>query len=555
MKKIDYEATDSRILTFLEGLWDDAFNYRKDTNFGKNGIRWYEQYAGLHWDSSKVRKGKAAIVLNQTGATIEDIFSEITDSPPLFDTFAEEEKFQDEAETLKDTFNNFLWKNSGMDIEQQLSIKSSLIVGSGHIRTECNPDTRILKSRFISPFSCFPAPGATRMSEMPYYIQARLVPRILLQENIGDEINDIRKTRDIAYEFLPDMEREAAKGLVAGLKDFGRQISHGLGFISGRMEGMSDQDNLLLREYWVKDLTRNKAGERVYPTWRYYARVEDVVLKTPPSIWQYPFIPIIKTDDYVTEGYWGRGEVEWMESPQYLVNKFISQICNYMDMVANPPVKAEKGAGVPENWITGAGRILHINTGFFDRVDFMRVPALPSEFLALLSTLFKIIDDITGQHAGMPVRSATQAAIFSESQQQRIKPKVRNMENGLLEWAEQMKEYIKQHWAKERKIVFRAPSGEIVRKSFNDKQVLDTLNMSITTGSTMASNRLTRMTQIAQIPELDLLTRLETMNFPNAKQVVQRVEAKKGEIAQLTMQLTQMVQENEGLKKQLMNFR
>lgn len=553
IKKLSSARTDEQIKQYLENeLWTNAFEYRKKTNFGKNAISYWEAHGGFHWDAQKVKPKKAAAVLNQIGATIEDILSNITDSPPIFDVIPSDERFKEEAETLKDTFNNYLWRKSNMDAEVQLITRCALVVGSGHFRTSCDPDTRAIITNYISPFSCFPAPYETRINDMTYYIQARLIPKILLQERFGDEINGIKKTRNIAYEFLPDPEMEAAKGMWAGIKESARQISHGLGSFVGYTENVNDQSRLLLREFWVKDLTRTD-GKRVYPTWRYYCMVEDTILKSSPQVWLYPFIPIIKVDDYITEGYWGRGETEWMLSPQFLINKFMSQICNYMDLVANPPIKAEIGSGVTsENWVTRAGEVLHINNGYFNSVDFMRVPALPPEFVGLINNLLKILDSITGQHAGMPTRSATQAALFSEAEQTRTRPKIRNLENGFLEWAEQSKEYIKKHWTNGKTITYRDKNtGVVASKSFKDTEALDELGLTIATGSTVASSKLLRQSQISLLPELDLQTKLETMGWPNAKQLADKIDTKYGEIAKIKARMEQMVQENQGLQIQL----
>ncbi|PJA62131.1 MAG: hypothetical protein CO162_02675 [bacterium (Candidatus Ratteibacteria) CG_4_9_14_3_um_filter_41_21] len=544
--------TDDKVKQYLESeLWANAFEYRKSTNFGKNAISYWEAHNGNHWDARKVKPKKAAAVLNQIGATVEDILSNITDAPPMFDVIPNDERFKEEAEILKDVFNRYLWRKSRMDTEIQLIERCALVVGSGHFKTAYDADKRAIITRYISPFSCFPAPYETRMDDMTYYIHAQLMPKIILQERFGNEIKDIKKTRNLTYEFMPDMEMEAAKGLWAGIKESARQVSLGLGNFIGQTENVNNQDRLLIREFWVKDLT-SVGGQRKYPTWRYYVMVEDIILKSADQVWRYPFIPIIKIDDYVTEGYWGRGEIEWMLSPQFLINKFMSQICNYMDLVANPPIKAEQNSGVTnENWVTRAGEILHVNMGFFDKVDFMRVPALPPEFVGLINNLLKILDSITGQHAGMPTRTAAQAMLFSEAEQSRTRPKTRNMENGLLEWAEQCKEYIKQHWMSGKKITFRDDNGDIVQKEFKDIDALDELGLTITTGSTVASTKLFLLSQLERVPELDLQTRLELMGFPNPKQMADKVEAKQGELTQLKLQMGQMLQENRGLQEQL----
>lgn len=553
MIKKNSTRTDEQIKQYLENeLWTNAFEYRKLTNFGKNAISYWEAHNGNHWDARKVKPKKAAAVLNQIGATIEDVLSNITDSPPIFDVIPSNINLEDEANVMKDVFNKYLWRKSRMDSEIQIIVRCALVVGSGHFRTECCPETRAIKTRYTSPFSCFPAPFESRIDDMPYYIQARLIPKIILQERFGDEIKDIRKTRNIAYEFMPDMEMEAAKGMWAGIKESARQVSYGLGsLISRPTENLNDQERLLIREFWVKDLEK-AGGVRKYPTWRYYVMVEDVMLKSISQVWQYPFIPICKIDDYTTEGYWGRGEVEWMLSPQFLINKFMSQICNYMDLVANPPVKAEIGSGVTnENWVTRAGEILNVNTGFFDKVDFMRVPMLPPEFVGLINNLLKILDSITGQHAGMPTRTAAQAMLFSEAEQSRTRPKIRNLENGLLEWAEQCKEYVKLHWMSGKEITIRDDDGRVVSKSFKDMEALDEMNLTISTGSTAASSKLLKMDQVMLLPELDLQTKLETLGWANPKELADKIEAKQGELTQIKTQMGQMLQENQGLQQQL----
>ncbi len=550
-KKIDETRTDSERDNMLDEMWRSHLDYRKTTTFGKRGIEFYEKYAGLHWDASKIKPGRAAIVINQEGATIEDILSEVTDSPPLFDVIGSDPKYDEESVVLRDVLNKSLWKKSGMEIDSERVVRSSLIIGSGHLRTICDPATRQIKSKFISPFSCFPAPYETDLQEMTCFISARLIPRITLQESLGDEIKDIKKSITRVYEYLPDMEKEAAKGVFAGVKDMYRQVANGLGFAASDNFSMGENDRLLLREYWVKDLSKDIDGNRKYPSWRYYVRVEDTTIAATQDAWAYPFLPICKMDDYVTEGYWGMGEIDWMDSPQYLINKFISQICNYMDMVANPQIKQEDGAGVPPNWVNLPGGVLTVNRGFFDKVDFMRVPPLPNEFLVLLNTMMKIIDDITGQRAGMPVRSATQAAMFSESQQQRVKPKIRHMEKCWVDWAEQCKTYIKKHWVSGYALAYRDESGNLIRRDFEDVDILDDLNVSIMTGASVASSKFMRISQMAQLPELDLETKLKTMDWPNASAIAAKVEERKGEIAQMKMQMEQMVAENQQLKTYL----
>ena len=535
----------------LDEMWQSHLNYRKTTTFGKRGIEFYEKYAGLHWDAAKVKPGRAAIVINQTGATVEDILSEITDSPPLFDVIGNDPKYDEESTVLKDVLNKSLWKKSGMEIDSERVVRSSLIIGSGHLRTVCDAETRQIKSKFSSPFSCFPAPNEADLQEMTCFIFARQVPRITLQESLGDEIKDIKKSVIKTYEYLPDMEKEAAKGVFAGVKDMFRQASSGLGYALGSGSSTERNERLLLREYWVKDLAKDISGNRKYPSWRYYVRVEDTTITSVQDVWPYSFIPFCKMDDYVTEGYWGMGEIDWMSSPQYLINKFISQICNYMDMVANPQIKQEDGAGVPANWTNLPGGVLTVNRGFFDKVDFMRVPALPNEFLVLLNTMMKIIDDITGQRVGMPVRSATQAAMFSESQQQRIRPKIRHMEKCWVDWAEQCKTYIKKHWVSGYALAYRNEDGNLVRRDFKDVDILDDLNVSIMTGASVASSKFMRISQMSQLPELDLETRLKTMDWPNATAIAAKIEEKKGEVMQLKMQMEQMVAENQQLKEYL----
>lgn len=476
------------------------------------------------------------------------------ESPPQFDVLTAIEELKPEAEKYKEVFNNYLWNATRMHIEQQLNIRCALTVGSGHIRTSCHPQTRQIISQYRNPFCFFPAPNERNIQEMPYFIESRLVSKLLLKEYYGKEIDDIKRTTSIAYEVFPDMEMESAKGLWAGIKESTRQVATGLGEIIKKVfpGSSSDNERLFISEFWVKDLTMT-GDTRVYPTWRYYVKIEDVIVQD--EVWTYPFIPVIKTDDYTTEGYWGRGEIEWIESPQMLLNKFISQICNYMDMIANPPLKTEVGAGLPEGYTALAGEPIILNRGFFDKLDFLRVPPLPPEFLAMLNTLIKIIDDISGQRMGMPTRTATQAFMFKESEQQRMKLKVLNMEDALLQWACQCKRYIQNHWIDNNySIVYRDKAEKIQSIRLDKLDETENFILNIMTGSTVATSRMLRTSQLAVLPELDLEEKLKTLNWPNADRVVKRIEEKKLQITELQNTLVQLLQENQQLKKSLQEW-
>ena len=143
-----------------------------------------------------------------------------------------------------------------------------------------------------------------------------------------------------------------------------------------------------------------------------------------------PFVRFIDTAK--PRSFYGEGEVHVLLETQRMINKTLTNIFSYMNMMGNPVWILDKNSGVDKGKITNqTGLILTKNTG--STVERLIPPAIPAYFFQFYQTLLQLFDTQSGVHdvtqgrkpAGITAAQAIEE--LQEAAQTRIRLKERNL--------------------------------------------------------------------------------------------------------------------------------
>jgi hypothetical protein len=191
----------------------------------------------------------------------------------------------------------------------------------------------------------------------------------------------------------------------------------------------------------VLDEEGEKSYKKRFPHGRLITMLpnQNIVLQDVENPYKHGHKPYVRfVDTVLPRQFWGEGEAEPLMDIQRVINKIMSVILDYMNLMGNPVWVIESGSGVDSEQITNqCGLIIETAEGKSGTVRREIPPPLPQYIQELYQTMLNMANMISGvgelSNGARPIGITAAAAIetLQEASQTRIRQKARNMETAL----------------------------------------------------------------------------------------------------------------------------
>lgn len=447
-------------------------------------------------------------------------------------------------------------------------------------------------------FSVLPAPGNyEEWNDCPYMVDLDPMQRSLMAKMFGVDMTNVEV--DDVYSLLGE-DREDNRPIPAGTY-FGTQNYPGnYTQVQHPKYGPTNikEERSLAVEIWIRDYTREPIQEMVgekpvtdpetgevvvdpesglpvmepvfqvigyqdkYPgnirvvTLTNHGRMvlddkpnPNVNLKLPrewiQKTYLYDHYPFFKANSYEdTTSPWGFASAEQVGDLNLIIDDIMTRIIDYVIACTKPPLVIPKDTGITRQDIkNGPGLILRpISTASAQGIRFLQVPSLPSDFFNALDILVKFFDRISAiedaDRGNVPNRVVSGAAIaaLQERGAVLVRAKIRAIDYLVRSRGRCAISFFQNFGVYPELINAQGTTQEVRGLDLAQRE----FNYVVESGSTVAKTSLQVQEQAEALYEKGAIDRqalLETLNFPNWKEIVERVsEGQLGQAVQILIQ-------------------
>lgn len=341
----------------------------------------------------------------------------------------------------------------------------------------------------------------------------------------------------------------------------------------------------------VTEMVENENGEQEqitkkrFPNGRIVTILpqQNLLLQSVEAPYSHKMKPYVRIVDMVRPGeFWGEGEADSLMHTQRLINKALKALFDYMQLMSNPCWIVKKGSGVKPTDITNSvSMVLMVNDDVPDPVRRDIPPALQSGVLEVLQALMRQAESTSGiaevSQGRKPVGVTAASAIetLQEAGQTRVRLKERNLQVSLQQlgvqiialmlqfyretrvaritnkqgsWPEYREFYIeeneptpenpnppkytmmsKRHWYN------NAMGGYMSDENYSPANSKGLMDVKVVAGTALPWAKTTRANvafKLFDAQAIDDKELLDALEWPNAEQVLQRVQQQKEAMAQ-----------------------
>jgi len=188
--------------------------------------------------------------------------------------------------------------------------------------------------------------------------------------------------------------------------------------------------NRLIPEKYIIKNTLNTGKKHTfmkYPHGRMIVVSNGILLDDRPNpYYEFPFIKFINID---TTRYWGLGDVEYLMAEQIAINRLLSMGMEIIKKTATRPIIVDEQALREGIKSTAFGDVIEKLPG--SNIQWMDMPPLPSGLFELCKLFIVHMDTKTGLYDRGRIKTATEATLLSETEQQRQLTLLTNVEQKL----------------------------------------------------------------------------------------------------------------------------
>jgi len=554
----------------------------------KKMARFLSEYNGVWWknedggDALEPHESRAAI--NYVFSTISSLVPLLTDNRPIWNVIARRAYEQSAA----DLYNNaleYLWNVLDMDTHLVKQAYNCLLFGVGIGKFWFDPDRDDLAIQVIDPRNFVIAPGYEDIWEAPWMGTIEKKPITLLK----------RLYPDVDIEVGSDSDDDDDKYTKEEQDRFAEQEEFATVYEIWMVDYEVEELILEEEDGQTGEAKKTKVSQPKYPNGRILVFTSDgTLLEDKPSVYAHGRCPYISFHDYhVPNSFWSMGEVDQIENLNREFNLRLSQLTDHARKFSKPNYIASKRLGIKADDLKQAIRrgdqvLMSDGETVQGMITEIPVPNINSSVLALLNNLPKWIEEVSGVtdiSKGVDDkkerRSASEASILIESSYTRIRQKVRNLEQYIKRCAVIMIELVQQFYdtprdftnVKDNTVSFRTISNspniiadelgkdlpdtekmilpelelsdiekqkledyEQLIESFRGKdRVYFKFDIQVQTNSTLPADKQSLVNMALRLLEMKAIDEqavLEIVRFPNASEIIRRMNEKAQQEAQ-----------------------
>lgn len=270
-------------------------------------------------------------------------------------------------------------------------------------------DAKIVR---VDPFTFYPDPDATCISDCDYMIEARRMSLDEIERRWPEAVAAVEASSSNSD--IDERPNFTDSGSPQSIKTNPGSLPHGNG-VYGGLANPSEaplEEDVEVFEFWVREnssyLTEDDpkmAERRVEDRWRVIVIARNVVMmdEYAEDLWSYASHPYedFRFDD-IGE-FWGISLVDHLSQPQIYINRLLTALQNNAELTANPVFIEPSNSGISRSTITNRpGTRLTVNGTAANsglKPDWLQPPAMPNQVLELIQLWAASIEDITGMSA------------------------------------------------------------------------------------------------------------------------------------------------------------
>ena len=586
---------------FFYSLWQAALTERSRLDLEERWMENHRLFRGDHHRMNgrivyKNKKKKTTI--NLLFANIIRTVANITARNPVAEVVSTD-GVEDGTDILVSQKIKNWWNDTEQSISLAKSALANEIYGITTEKSVYDQAQKRTDTIVLDAFSAFPAPGYyEEWNDCPYFCHAFPMNKALVEQMFGLSAKDPVDTDDVYNLLGEDREdnRPIPSGTYLGSQNYPGNYTpiqhpkYGATQVGG--EGRA-----LVVEVWVRDYSMEQAenqidaqpvinpdtgmpvvdpmtGEpvmepviEVTEQSKYPGNIRVVTLtnggrlvlddKPNPNVnpalpreiaaktYLYDHLPFYKANSYEdTTSVWGFASAEQVGDVNLEIDEIVTRIVNYVRKVTNPPLIIPKDSGISKEMITNQpGLILRPSSTIASQgIRYLQVPNLPSNFFDALEVLVKFFDRVSAiedaDRGDVPNRVVSGAAIaaLQERGAVLIRAKIRAMDYLVRMRGRCAISFFQNFGVFPELISAQGTTKQVIGVSLAGRE----FNYLVESGSTVAKTSLQIQEQAQALYEKGAIDRqalLETINFPNWKQIVERVG--EGQLAQAIQVLIQ----------------
>jgi len=516
-------------------LFEDAFAEKERLGLMDRWVSNYRLFRGNHW-GQKGRTNPSLVSINLFFANVQRTVANITAKNPVVEV-VDMDGMQDNADQLLSTKLRKYWNETEQQSKLATSCQNNEIYGITVEKHSWDNTNKRPTTILVDPYSFFPAPGyVLDEQQLPYIIHAYAMSVDRIAEVYGQNPDDVdgddvrtilgREDREETRPNETMMERES--GIVHGLHKNTSQITS---------KSATGNEGLVI-ECWFKD-ERSPDGIRVVTV----TNRGDLVLEDAPNpnlnleipidvsrtcyAWgKYPFSYVNSYDD--STSIWGFSAAEQVAELNKRIDGMVSRLMTWSERVMFPPMIVEKGCGITKSMINNKPGLILRPTKPNARIEFLQVPNPPSamfQVLEMVNNWFDRVYQIEDADRGVLPTGETAASAIVALQERNsvlIQHKIRAIERMARERGRWAISALQNFSVQEETLEVRGDTYPFKGIALSGR----TFNYMVESGSTVARTSMQQQEQAMALYRdgaIDRQALLETLNFPNYKEVIERV--------------------------------
>jgi hypothetical protein len=528
--------------------------------------RWFENhrlYRGDHWNKNRLAPQSQDLTsVNLIFSNIQRTVANLTSRNPIAEVQSTD-GIEDGADLLLSQKIKNWWNEEEQGKSLTRTCLNMEIYGVTVEKAVPDIEHNTLKVVVVDPYAWFPAPGVfDDVNDMPYMAHAYAMPVDEVESIFGVE----GVQSDDTYSLLGE-DREENVPIPAGTR-YGSMNSPN-NFSNVKHPVMAQRDlreaRALVVEMWVRDnreepvtiqagadpLTGEpimaESSQPVFPggirkitlTNRGNLVLDDVgnpninpalPRELQEKCYLYDRFPFSKANSYEDAStIWGFSAAEQTEDLNLKINRILSRVGDYIETVCRPPLIIPQDTGIKKTKVTNkAGLILRpVSSAVAAQIRFLQVPNLPSNFFDLLNTYLMFFDriyameDVDRGETPSNIQAASAIVTLQERNAVLMRHKIRALDSLVRERGRWMISYMQNFAWKDELIKVQDGMVQYRGTDYAGRE----FNYLVESGSTVAKTELQKQDQALQLYDRQAIDRqalLETLNFPNWKEIIER---------------------------------
>lgn len=538
---------------------------------------YYKMFRGRQWRELRPSYRHSEVV-NLVFQAIQSMVPVLTDSRPKPEFLPQEPGDLELSQILNHIAEND-WERNNWFMMLTETIYDAHFYGTGFGSVMYDPKGEdglgCIEYKSCDPFYSFPDPSATDLnSSCEYFVYAEPIDVTKLKEEYPDKadfikpdliepsIGDRTELGDIRYQTTFDQ-----RSTLEGRGNYDLTNKNQVLKITAYVKS----NEFIEEEELSKDENGNETKSYVqklkYPNGRKICVANGVLLDDGPIPYDDGRIPYARLVNYILpREFWGISEVEQLESPQKIFNKLVSFTLDVLTLMGNPVWIVDSTANIDPDTITNRpGLILEPEPN--TRVQRVEGTQLQPYILQLIDRMKSWFDDVSGSSdvsrgqrpegitAGIAITSLQEAA------QTRLRLKSRNIDAFLQDIGQLYLSRVFQFYTVPRVVRLTGSDGAtqffkmsvenvdeygkkrvIVRPMDGEERVYETqgkFDVRVVTGSSLPFSKQEKVTKALNLYDRQIIDAeevLKALDYPNYEAVLQRLQEKQAQAAQMAQQ-------------------